>query len=236
MLYSIAKLKIEIDFKYEYGKDLCHNYRVDLPQKPDFSVSVSEEMIEHERELDIYNSPDSYLESLAVYRQICNKAFEYDCMFMHCSALSFRGNGVIFTAPSGTGKSTHAALWRREFGGDVAMVNDDKPLLRIIGGKMYVCGTPWDGKHHLSSNITVPLRAVVILSQGAENHITKADKRTAVYTLLNQTIRPEEPALMLKTLNMTEFILKNVPVYALDCNISREAALTSFNAVKENFI
>ncbi len=235
MRYSFAGLIIEVNFKYDFARRLCEKYVYDGSAPTDFSVEVTEEMIAAEREKDTYNSPDSYLESIAAYRQICNKAFDYGCMFMHCSALSYKGNGVLFTAPSGTGKSTHSSLWRRTFGEDVVMVNDDKPLLRKIDGKWYVCGTPWDGKHHISNNISVPLKAIVIIYQNKENVIEAASKKQAVFTLLNQTIRPENPDLMNKTLDNIQSLLSTVPVYRLGCNISKEAVDTAFSGIKENF-
>lgn len=235
MLYSIAGLVIDINFKYDYGKNLCRRYKLDTIKKADFCVEATPQMIENERKLDIYGVEDGILESLAVYRYICEKAYDYDCMFMHCSALSYKGNGVLFTAPSGTGKSTHSALWRKHFADDVVMVNDDKPLLRFIDGELYVCGTPWDGKHHISNNICVPVKAIVVLSQGAENEVERADKREAVYNILNQTIRPKDGALMSKVLDFTEKIIESIPVYKLKCNISEQAVETVYGKIKENF-
>ena len=76
------------------------------------------------------------------------------------------GEAYIFTAVSGTGKSTHAMLWREVFGERVRMINDDKPLIRITPeGKAVVYGTPWDGKHHLSKNSAFPLKAICWLTR-----------------------------------------------------------------------
>jgi hypothetical protein len=235
MLYNIAGLIIDIDFHYPYGKSLCRDYIYNGECKPLFSVSVNSEMLKKERKLDIYNSDNGYLESLAVYREICKYALGYECMFMHCSALSYKGNGVLFTAPSGTGKSTHAYLWRKYFGKDVVMVNDDKPLLRRKDGKFFVFGTPWDGKHRISNNVCAPVKAILILSQSKDNTITRAENKQALYTLLNQTIRPCETELMDKVLTLTNEILQTIPIYKLECNISENAVLTAFNGIKENF-
>ena len=76
------------------------------------------------------------------------------------------GQAVLFTAKSGTGKSTHTKLWRDLFGERAVMVNDDKPLLRILKDGVLVCGTPWDGKHRLSTNCALPLKAICILERG----------------------------------------------------------------------
>lgn len=235
MVYSIAGLIIEIKFKDSFGEKLCSKYLYTGTKEPDFTVEVTPEMIDYERKNDIYDSAEGYLETLAAYRKICDIAFDYGCMFMHCSALSYKGNGVLFTAPSGTGKSTHAALWRKLFGEDVVMVNDDKPLLKKEDGKWLVCGTPWDGKHHISNNICVPVKAIVIISQSKENTIRKANKKEAIFTILNQTIRPQEPEKMQKVLDNVQSLLSDIPVYKLGCDISKNAVDTAFSGIKENF-
>ena len=235
MLYSFAGLIIDIRFRHSFGEELCKKYRYSGSKPADFVIEIDEQMMQLERTFDIYNSSEGLLESLAAYRKICDIAFDYDCMFMHCSAIAYRGNGILFTAPSGTGKSTHAALWTKRFGEDVCVVNDDKPLLRKVNGKVYACGTPWDGKHHRSENIMVPVKAIVILSQGKVNKIEKASPQQALYHLLNQTIRPTDAAKMNRVLDFCSLIIQSVPVYTLSCNISFEAVETVFEEIKENF-
>ncbi|MBR0414915.1 MAG: hypothetical protein IJI67_07580 [Clostridia bacterium] len=232
MLYSFAGLIIDIRFRDAFGLKLCERYIYTGEQPADMVIEVTDQMIEAEREMDLYNSSFGLLESLAAYREICNRAFKYDCMFMHCSAIAYKGNGILFTAPSGTGKSTHSALWRRHFGEAVQMVNDDKPLLRFYDDRIDVCGTPWDGKHRRSNNIAVPVKAIFVLAQAPENRVRKATAREALYHILNQTIRPEDPALMGKVLDFCQRLLQSVPVYYLECNISEEAVETAFEAVK----
>ena len=235
MLYSFAGLIVDIKFKNPFGEKYCERYLYKGAQEPDFSVEVNEQMLEQERQYDLYDSSEELLECIAAYREICNLAFQYDCIFMHCSAIAYHNNGILFTAPSGTGKSTHSALWVKHFGKDVTVVNDDKPLLREQNGNIFVCGTPWDGKHHRSTNIMVPVKAVVVLSQGEENAIRPASRQEALYHLLNQTIRPDNPEQMNTVLNIVEKMIKSIPVYHLTCNISDEAVMTVFDAIKENF-
>ena len=235
MKYSFAGFIFDIRLRYREGECLCERYLYTGEEPADFVIEVSDAMIEAERQFDLYHSTDGLLESLAAYREICNRLFAYDCIFMHCSAIAYKNNGILFTAPSGTGKSTHSALWQKYFGDDVVMVNDDKPLLRFMNGEIYVCGTPWDGKHHRSNNIMVPVKSIVVLSQGKENEIEPASKQDVIYHLLNQTIRPENPADMAKVLDFCEKIINTVPVYRLKCNISPEAVSTVYNRIKENF-
>lgn len=235
MLYKFADIVVKINFKHDFGKEYCKEYEVSEALVPDFEINVTDEMMEKERQKDLYNSPDKYLESLSAYRAFCDKALDYDCIFFHCSSLAYKNNGILFTAPSGTGKSTHTALWRKTFGDDVVMINDDKPLIRKLDGNYYVYGTPWDGKHRISNNVSAPVKAVVLLEQGKENKLSLLNKRQTIFTVLNQTVRPDNPGKMNKVLNFIEGFTKSVPFYKLTCDISEQAVLTAYNGIKENF-
>ena len=85
---------------------------------------------------------DSFLENNAIHALIAEKLVEYDILLFHGSALCMDRQAYIFTAPSGTGKSTHARLWREAFGDRVWMINDDKPLIQVQDGKAMVYGSP----------------------------------------------------------------------------------------------
>ena len=118
------------------------------------------------------------------------------------------GFGYLFTAKSGTGKSTHARLCREIFGDGAVMVNDDKPLLRITKDGVIAYGTPWDGKHRLSTNTSVPLKGICILERATENHIirldTKEQIRSAYPMIVQQTHKSGNPANALKTMELID--------------------------------
>ena len=156
---------------------------------------------------------------------------EYDTFLFHGSAVAADGAAYIFTAKSGTGKSTHAALWREMLGERAVMVNDDKPLLRVhLDGTATVYGTPWDGKHHLSHN-AVPVRAICILERAHENRIRRITKAEALPMLIQQAYRPADPAALQKTLMLLDRL--NVKLFRLGCNMDLSAARLSYNAMKE---
>ncbi len=144
-------------------------------------------------------------------------------MVMHSSCMAYKGEGVMFSAPSGTGKSTHTGLWRKYYAEDVTMINDDSPVLRFNENGIKVCGTPWSGKTDINHNISVPLRAIVILWQSPENTIRRLSTDEAVFRVMNEVTRPPFDELMEVTLCNIEKILKTVPVYMLGCTISQEA-------------
>ena len=112
------------------------------------------------------------------------------------------------------------------------MVNDDKPLLRVTDSGVIAYGTPWNGKHHLGSNIGVPLKAVAILHRSEQNSVVSAE-RTRVYPVMMQQIyRPADPIKMVKTVQLFDKVLDNVALFELYCNMEPEAAEISYRALK----
>lgn len=238
--YCIAEKCIEITSIHEDVQMLCRDYRCDAA--PDFSVAIQYKDIDWEREKSaaedklegvptrVYS--DGYLETLAVYRRIAEQMLTWDTMLFHGSVIAVDGVGYLFTAKSGTGKSTHTRLWRETFGERAMMVNDDKPLLKILPEGVTVFGTPWDGKHHLSNNISVPLKALCILQRSQENHIEQIKKGDAYTMLLQQAYRPQDAAKLTKTLELIDRLAEKVSLYRLGCNREREAVQVAYNGMK----
>ena len=132
----------------------------------------------------------------------------------------------MFSAPSGTGKSPHTGLWKKYYAADVTVINDDSPALRFTGGGVNVCGTPWSGKTSINSNVSAPLKAIVILEQKPKNSIRRLSVDEAVFRIMNEVTRPAFSNLMEITLINIEKIIQSVPVFLLGCTISREAVET----------
>ena len=162
-----------------------------------------------------------------------NRLAYLDGLVMHGSAIHYEGNGIVFSAPSGTGKSTHAGLWKKQYGERVGHINDDKPAIRFDGDMPIVYGTPWSGKTDTNSNIKAPLKAIVFLEQAAENRIRPLSVSDAVFHIYRETVRPfYDEALGLKVLETAERLIQSVPVFLLECTISQEAVELVKNAMK----
>ena len=161
------------------------------------------------------------------------KLIDFDGFILHASAVALEGKAYLFSAPCGTGKSTHAAMWQQYFGADrAAIINDDKPAIRLIDGNFNVFGTPWSGKTDLNQNIKVPLQGVCFLGQAAGNSIQKIDNKEAIKLLLNQTLRPRDRERMTGLLDLLDRLLQQIPVYKMQCNISREAVELSYHTMR----
>lgn len=230
--YKIADVVFDAEIRYNYTARLCQNYSYDGAEPPKFTATITEKDIAYERGLSTEAFPDAYLESLALFRKLCDYALDNsNGIVFHCSAVMVDGEAYVFTAPSGTGKSTHTRLWREMLGDKAVMINDDKPIVRYIDGEFYVYGTPWNGKHHLDTNTRAKLKAICAIRQAKENVIERASTQEMLITIMNQTIRPTDITQMDKLLVLIDKMLKQVDLYKLGCNISREAAETSYNAM-----
>lgn len=237
--YLLAGVAIRIESLYDEVQLMCSDYRTDLT--PEIFIATTPQDIEHERlesreqqladGLTPADFPPSYLETLAVYRQIASQLLSYGILLMHGSVIAVDGQAYMFTAKSGTGKSTHVRLWRRLFGERAVMVNDDKPLIRVQPDAITVYGTPWDGKHHLSNNIHTPLRAIVELHRGEQNRIEPIDAKDAFVTLLQQTHRPNEPQQVIATLQLLSLLAQQVGLFRLYCNMQPEAAQVAYEGI-----
>ena len=234
--YKIADVVFTAEVNYPYVVRVCKDYEYDGDEQPAFHAKVTQADIDEEKSKSEQVFPDAYCESLALFRKLCNYALsEVDGIIFHSSAIMVDGKAYLFTAPSGTGKSTHARLWREMLGDRAVMINDDKPIIRYIDGKFFVYGTPWTGKHNLGTNARAEIKAICKIYQAKENIIKKASASEMLLTVLNQTIRPEDAGDMDKLLTLIDKMLRTVGIYTLGCNISREAAETSFNYMsKEN--
>ncbi len=221
--YRVADLIVEMD---SFGRTVsqAEPYRVDGEFKPDICISVDWRPLK-ENQPHLSEEDCEYIETGAsFYHQLV----KFDGMFLHSSAIVMDGKAYLFSAPCGTGKSTHTALWRKVFGEDrVQMLNDDKPALRLVDGKWYAYGTPWSGKYDISSNIRVPLGGICILTRGKVNKIEPFCGAKAVSALLEQTTRQKNVAFMQKMLDLLDKLITDVPIWRLECNMDPEAAILS---------
>ncbi len=227
--YKIADVVFDYVPLSKFTENLCKNYLYFGEEESVLKIVITDSDIQKEAD---YAKPvefaKEYLESLALYRKFLSYAFDHDTIILHSSALAVGDEAFLFTAPSGTGKSTHARLWRETFGEKVVMINDDKPVIRKIGNEFFVYGTPWNGKHRLDSNVKVKIKAICALKRGKENSINKIPPQQMLFVLLNQTLRPETEAQANNLLGLLDKLLQSVGLYELHCNISEEAAITAY--------
>lgn len=236
--YLLANVAVEITSLYDEVQQLCASYKTDC--EAELHIVTTKEQITAEgvesdenrkkEGLTEYHFPEPYLETLAVYRLLATQLLEKGILLMHGSAIAVDGEGYLFSALSGTGKSTHVSRWRQLFGNRAVMINDDKPLIKVAD-EAVIFGTPWDGKHHLSNNISVPLRAIVHLQRGEENRIEPVSPAEMLPTLIQQTFRPETAIGTMQMLELLNKLSKSVKFYSLHCNMQPDAARIAYEGM-----
>ena len=137
-------------------------------------------------------------------------------VMFHASYIAYEGQGIIFTAPSQTGKSTQAELWRKHRGAEI--LNGDKAGVTPGPAGAMVHSLPFSGTSGICKNRSLPLRAIVVLSQAPVNAVRRMGPSEAVTALCGNIFAdklvPEEWTM---ALNLLLDLLVTVPVYHLAC-------------------
>ena len=186
--YSIAGLKVEMDPHLPMLTDRSAHYLsteegpidITVPYREDWYIEKNKEHPQLNRQETeyVWSGEEFYLKLLL-----------FGGFMLHASAVVHDGFAYLFSAPSGTGKSTHTSLWLNTFA-DSFILNDDKPAIRLIDGRFYACGTPFSGKTNLSENVCVPIKGICFLHRSPTNEIKKCESKEALKNIMNQTVRP----------------------------------------------
>ncbi|MBE6958442.1 MAG: hypothetical protein E7447_04750 [Ruminococcaceae bacterium] len=227
--YLIAGLRVRMD-TFGRTEEQAAPYEIEKAGEPDIVIeSVGWYIKEVQPDLD-----EETCEYIATGASFFRQLLKFDAMFIHSSAVVKDGYAYLFSAPCGTGKSTHTALWQAAFGAENAQIlNDDKPTVRLENGRWYAYGTPWSGKTSLNINMRVPLGGVCLLSRGETNEIAPYGGAKATLELLEQTSRTGGAAYRGKLLELMDHLITNVPVWKLKCNPTTDAAIVSHKAMAE---
>ena len=231
---KIAGVVIGVNHRYELVRTLCREY--ECTDHPAVCVSVTDEEIGQEMaayERDV--APD-YAESVCIYRAICLRLPSFGAFLLHAAALECDGEAYAFAAPSGTGKSTHAAMWVKAFGDRVRIINGDKPIIRFMNDGVSICGAPWCGKEGLNSNVESPLRGLCFIERGETNSICALNSSAAVSYILPQLLMPGDEGGIDRLFALADKLLQKVPTYLLRCNISEDAARLAYEFMKNGEI
>ena len=221
--YHIADLIIRMACFGETLKRQGRPYLMDKPAPADITITLPPEKLKllQEKYPHLTLNDVEYIQTGFAFSRAL---LEFDGFCLHASAVALNNRAVLFSAPCGTGKSTHAGLWQKHFGADKALIlNDDKPALRLLDDTFYVYGTPWSGKTDLSLNLKVPLQTIVFLEQAQENSIRRLNNKEGVQWLVYQSLRPVgDRNKMNRLLILLDNLLKKFPVYHLGCTVSTQ--------------
>lgn len=143
-------------------------------------------------------------------------------LMLHASLIRWQGHGILFSAPSGTGKSTQADLWKTFE--DSETLNGDRAGIRMCGGTWKAYGMPFAGTSGIYRNESVPITAIVVLEQSPDNVIRRLRPSQALHKLLPEcSCRRWDQRFMEQLLAHLISLVQQVPVYLLECRPDRDA-------------
>ncbi len=230
--YKVADLIVGVDFRYRRGYEQAQPYRVDDDASADFCLEPSEEDFEYE----MNNGAESreIVEYVLTRWLFQSKILLFDGLVLHSSAVVYEDRAYLFSADSGTGKSTHTQFWIRQFGADKTFIlNDDAPAIRKINGVWRAYGTPWSGSSPLNVNANFPLRGIGFIERSSANWTKQLAPDDAAKRLLMQTTSPLRKKTLIQSLDRVVNLLKEVPVFLVGCALDPDSARVSYEAMRD---
>jgi hypothetical protein len=236
---EIAGLVTQVQPLFGSTREYCRAYLTD--GVPVCFVDVTPQDLVHtqamlekeaiEEGIRVRKFPEPFLERATIQRKIAAFLLKQDTILLHGSTVGLDGQAYLFTAPCGTGKSTHTRFWRETFGDRAVMINDDKPFLKIASSGVVAYGSPWSGKHGLDTNISLPLKGICFLRRGSVNSIRQVNPEGLIDVLLQQTFMPEDAADQEKAVALVNSLAQTVPLWDMECTKDVGAALISYKAM-----
>lgn len=224
--YKIAGLTVAMN-TYGRTEKQAKPYMIEYMGEPAIRI-VSYKDVVKERMVNVSDDDAEYLGTGgSFYKELLN----FDGFRLHASTVVHNEKAYMFSAPSGTGKSTHTNLWLNMLGDKAYILNDDKPALRLIDDQWYAFGTPWSGKHDISVNNGVPVGGICMLERGKTNEIAPYYGKDAIFELFVQTNRPKAAAYRIKLLELLDDLFRQIPVWKMKCNMELDAAKVAYEAM-----
>ncbi len=230
MKIKVADLIVDMDVSSDFLVSRLGPYLCDESETADITIDVSKQFY-IDRQAENPQMTLGECECLWSGGYFYEQLARFGGVMLHASCVEYQGKAYLFSARSGTGKSTHTHLWLKYLPG-ARIINDDKPAIRCIDGVYYAYGTPWSGKNDESVNVGVPVGGIAFLSRG-ENNIKRIPGIMALKPFMDQTVRPKDKELMSKALDVINGILTDIPIYHLTCDMSEKAVRTSYEGMRK---
>lgn len=180
------------------------------------------------------SSLDSVIPVHTVYEVLQSEKLmaEKNTVIMHASYIEYKGQAILFTAPSGTGKSTQAELWKNLRGARI--LNGDRCAIQLRKDGFYVCGVPFAGSSNICENVTLPLKTIVCLSQAPKTSIERISGFKGFRSLYEGCgILTWDKKHVEFVTDFIQKLLLEIPVYHLACTPDESAVIALEEKIRE---
>ena len=239
MKYKYADFIVEV---FPYEKEITDVILLDYSckkEESDIYLNITHEDILQELELSEtkFKLPSTTLHSTAVQRKLAEWLPLHDAFVLHSACFDIGGEGVVFAAHSGTGKTTHMLLWQKLLGDKMTIVNGDKPIVRFFEDEPnvpYAYGTPWNGKERLGCNMRTPVKHVCFIERSETNYVEKMQPSEIIDLIFNQVYMPKDPMAVANTMQLINRFINCCSIWKIHCNMDISAAETAYNTIFGN--
>jgi len=223
----------------EYGEIDCFcNEFVVKKELPDCEIYVDQRDLDYEwlKAHGAEGNNDSLscksmkpiLERKAILRKINEKLPDFCTIMMHGAVVSDGSNAIMFTAPSGEGKTTRAKLLIECMPG-LFILNGDKPFIRLQNNDVFVYSSPWKGKEGDGVNTSASLKSVFLLERSDHIEISEQTMDESFGFLASQTCMPEQTVNALKTIQLIRELYGKVKIFKFKAPPTREAVMKAWD-------
>lgn len=229
-IYRFADLNVAVTDLSDRAAAFLQDYRSDAAHA-DFEIVITADDLKHEQTLSA--APLYILEVTAVLRQLCDiLLYHRDGLFLHAATIVYENKAYAFTAPAGTGKTTHCLLWKTVLGDKAHILNGDKLLLRRQGGRFIAYGNPWKGKEGLGTIGQYELGGIFVLARGNQDRVQPLSTAAALPALLGATVCPRDISGKTLLFDFLESLLGTVPAHILHCSMNDTAVHTALSVIE----
>ena len=164
----------------------------------------------------------NYLKNIYTAFGLESILLHFDAIILHSSFIKWKNMGILFSAPSGTGKSTQASLWGRYENAEI--INGDRAAIRKYEDVWKAYGLPIAGSSGIYRNDSADLKCIVLLEQAEVNNIKKVSPAEAFRFIYPEAMIHRWDRLFEETAsNLLLSIVTELPVYKLKCTPDRDA-------------
>lgn len=235
--YQIGDQRIEYRFIYPETAEYFKRFSIEdhnIENDSVLTVHTTKEQMEEaaiRRELPVHYSPGVEYDALALgtsSAMIPNGAFLF-----HSVAFEYRGKAIVFTGPSGIGKTTQYAQWKRLLRDEIKVISGDMPVMSFReDGSIWMMPSPWNGKERLHSNHQAPLGGIIVLEQAMTNTITRIPLIESILPVYSQMcLDRTDKELIRLAFQMEDELLRKIPVWRLSSRGDLDSARLCHEAI-----